>query len=172
LDGGGEMDSMSDSGEHLIQKLSSYEDFFVISQRIKKTYDKMWTDVRKEYELTQNEIIVLLLLKNNPDLDTSADIAEYCSLSRSLVCKSVEELMKNGYLLVKTDRKDRRYQHLILTSNADKVLSKLQQMRERLWSIQKEGITEEEIDAFYLVLLKMRRNLEKVKNIKERGVCD
>lgn len=172
------MESQPDGGESIYRQLSTGEAFIISSQRVKKIYEKMWSETRRIYQLTQNEIDVMLFLKNHGDLDTAADIARYRSMSRSQVCKSVEDLVDSGYLMSIPDQHDRRYLHLKLTDEAGSVLQELQRLREWFWQELQEGISSQEIDIFLHVLERMRSNLKEIlprveseiKTENERGV--
>ena len=156
------MEEKTDCGEDLYKRYSTGEAFIVSSQMVKKLYERMWSDTRKHYELTQNEIDVLLLLKNFAPMDTAGDIARCRALSRSLVSKSVESLIQCGYLDGEPDSRDRRYFHLKLTEKAEQVLREMQKIRSNFWSMLQEGVTPEEMEQFLRVLGKMRHNLEKI----------
>lgn len=148
---------MDDSHSHQSQ---NDENFIISFQKVKKYYEKMYTGVRKSYGLTQNEIDVLIFLKKHPDMDTAGEIACHQSLSRSLVCKSVESLLDNQYLIAAEDKEDRRYLHLKLTEYADTILLKLLQVREDFWLILKKNIGREEMDVFLRVFDQITLNLE------------
>ena len=157
------MDGVDGRRGSISEEFSSGEDFSISSQKIRKIYERMWMKTRKTYGLTQNEIDMLLFLKKHPNIDTAADIASCCSLSRSLVCKSVEALLKIHYLVVQTDKQDRRYLHLKLTDQAIQVLKELETRHARFWEVLMTDVSQEEILIFKKVLGKMRGNLEKVE---------
>lgn len=157
------MDGVDGRRDSISEEFSSGEAFSISSQKIRKIYEKMWMKTRKAYGLTQNEIDVLLFLKKHPNIDTAADIASCCSLSRSLVCKSVEALLRIEYLVVLTDKQDRRYLHLKLTDQAIQVLRELETRHTQFWEALMRDISQEEILLFKQVLCKMRRNLERVE---------
>lgn len=165
------MESQPDGGESMYRRLSVGEAFIISSQRMKKVYEKMWADTRKVYGLTQNEIDVMLFLRNHEELDTAADIARYRSMSRSQVCKSVEDLVDTGYLLTIPDQQDRRYLHLKLTKEAADVLKELQRLREWFWQEIQKDISGQEQEIFLCVLSKMRRNLEEILPKAESAIA-
>ena len=156
------MEEKTDCVEDLYKRYSTGEAFLVSSQMVKKLYEKMWSDTRKHYELTQNEIDVLLFLKNFFPLDTAGDVAKCLAFSKSLVSRSVESLIHGGYLSGEADSRDRRYFHLKLTGKAERVLEELQTIRRDFWSALQEGITSQEMEQFLRVLDKMRHNLDKI----------
>lgn len=156
------MESQPDGGEQIYRQLSAGEAFIISFQKVKKIYEKMWADTRKAHGLTQNEIDVMLFLKNHGELDTAADIARYRSMSRSQVCKSVEDLVDAGYVESVPDRQDRRYLHLKLTEKAGHILQELQGLRTWFWQEIQQGISEAEVELFMSVLERMRGNLDHI----------
>lgn len=78
----------------------------------------------------QNEIDILLFLANNQPYDTSRDIVEYRALSKSHVCKSVDSLLRKGYLKGEQDQRDRRLIHLKLQPEAMPAVREAQQMQQ------------------------------------------
>lgn len=156
---------MDDAGrckESAYKEFDSGELFVISSQKTRKIYEKMWKQTRIQNGLTQNEIDVLIFLKQHPHLDTAADIASHCALSRSLVCKSVDTLIKEEYLIVRTDEFDRRYLHLRLTEQAKQIVKELWVKNRQFWDDAFADISNEELEVFQKVLKKVRVNLEKV----------
>lgn len=156
------MEETGDRREFDYEEFDSGEMFVISSQKVRKLYEKMWRDTRKEEQLTQNEIDVLLFLKNHPQVDTAAGVASYCALSRSLVCKSVETLLKENYLIAKTDEQDRRYLHLKLTDKAAGTLIWLDEKNKEFWEKLLKDISGEERSFLLLILKKMRMNLKQM----------
>lgn len=89
------------------------------------------------------------------------EITQFRGISRSLVSKSVDLLMKKGYLEAKQDEKDRRVIHLLLLPKAEKTIEKLNIIRREFMSKLCEGITREEADAFMVIVRKMAGNVQK-----------
>ncbi len=71
--------------------------------------------------------------------------------------------MRIEYLVVQTDKQDRRYLHLKLTDQAIQVLRELETRHTQFWEALMRDISQEEILLFKQVLCKMRRNLERVE---------
>ena len=92
------------------------------AMQVKKKHTKMCAQVIKEQPLNQNEVDILLFLKQHREVDTAAEIAKYRCVSKSQICKSVDDLTRQGYLIVIPDEKDRRYQHLSLSEKGNQIL--------------------------------------------------
>ena len=92
-------------------------DFRNIS-RCHKAYRKYCQSQVAAYGFTPGEVDVLTVLSNNPQIDTAADISQFRNISKALVCRSVDALVRQGFLLSAPDERDRRLQHLSLTEEA------------------------------------------------------
>ena len=90
------------------------EGLAMVMMHIRKSVRAAVRDAAREEGLSQNEIEVLLFLAHKK-CDTAREITQFRGISRSLVSKSVDLLMKKGYLEAKQDEKDRRVIHLLLS---------------------------------------------------------
>ena len=63
-------------------ELSSY---FDAMSKAKKEYSRCLEPVCRDFGLTQNELAVLLFLRNNPCLDRAADIVSCRGIALSLI---------------------------------------------------------------------------------------
>lgn len=125
----------------------------------KKLYEKMFQSTAAEMQLTQNEIDVLLFLHNNKQLDTAKDIADYRSLSKSMISKSVDSLINRGYLSYMTDENDKRCIHLKLQPAANLAVQKLLKIQSSYFKILSNDITMEESQVLNRVLDKLYKNI-------------
>ena len=101
-------------------------DFRNIS-RCHKAYRKYCQSQVAAYGFTPGEVDVLTVLSNNPQIDTAADISQFRNISKALVCRSVDALVRQGFLLSAPDERDRRLQHLSLTEEAAPIAAALQE---------------------------------------------
>lgn len=145
--------------DEILNQYGIGENFIVSAIQVKKTYEKMCAEAIGDLHLTQNEVDIMLFLLHNEQIDTAADIAKYRCLSKSQVCKSVDALTRGGYLLVKQDQRDRRYQHLHLSERGIQIMKELEKRRKDFLNRMKKNISEEEMDTFRRVLHKIRKNV-------------
>ena len=136
------------------------EGLAMVMMHIRKSVRAAMRDAAREEGLSQNEIEVLLFLAHKK-CDTAREITQFRGISRSLVSKSVDLLMKKGYLEAKQDEKDRRVIHLLLLPKAEKTIEKLNIIRREFMRKLCEGITREEADAFMVIVRKMAGNVQK-----------
>lgn len=129
------------------------------SWKLKKMYEKAFYSIADELKLTQAEVDILLFLYNNKPLDTAKDITEYRYISKSLVSKSVESLLKKGYLSYEIDSADKRIIHLMIKPSAIGVVDKLLAVQNNFIRILFKDITDEEYEVTKRVLNKINGNI-------------
>lgn len=110
-------------------------------------------------DLSQNELEVLLYLSTHPE-NTAKDLSSCRGVSRSLVSKSVDMLMKRGYIRVEQDQQDRRKIRLFLEPKADGLVQKMQTAKQNFIRQVFEGISSQEMAGLTVILQKMMDNLQ------------
>ena len=136
------------------------EGLALVMARIRKSVRISMRDAARDEGLSQNEIEVLLFLAHGK-CDTARDITQFRGISRSLVSKSVDQLLKRGYIEAKQDENDRRVIHILLLPKAEQTVKKLDAVRKDFMRRLCEGITREEADAFMAIVRKMTENVQK-----------
>lgn len=101
------------------------EEFLRLSNRLREYYGKQIKDRFSEYTFSPNEISILILLQNNTSITTSTQLRVVLGVSKALVSRSVTSLEQKGFVLVKTDSKDKRISHIELTEEANPILEKI-----------------------------------------------
>lgn len=135
--------------------------FMKFSWKLKKMYEKAFYLCEEELKLSQGEIDVLLFLHNNEPLDTAKDIVKYRYISKSMVSKSIDSLLKKGYLSCSTDSTDKRSIHLIIQPVAMPIVKKLLVVQERFLTILINDITENEYQVIKRVFDKINNKISK-----------
>ncbi len=103
------------------------------------------------------------LLSVHPEGLTSAELAEVCSVDRSLISREIEQLRQNGIVELQEANGRRVYNSNVRLTARGMELA--EQIGRRALSLQEavdEGITGEELDVFYTVVEKMRTNFDKI----------
>ena len=138
-------------------------DFFHLVQLAKRRYADALRPVEQAHGLTRNEIDVLLFLANNPGYDTARDIVELRALTKSHVCKSVDSLVRRGFLAGRQDGRDRRCVRLSILPAAGGAVGEARQAQQHFFQMLYRGIPPQECRA-------MERMLERLAdNLKEGG---
>ncbi len=135
------------------------EGIFLSLSRIDKLYRRMCARAVADWGFTPNEIVVLMFLANNAPMDTATDIVRYRGISKSLVAKSVDNLMKRGFLLAARDTGDRRIVHLALTKDSGSVVKRLRDCRRELGDALTKGISHENQQLLNTLSKQMEDNL-------------
>ncbi len=107
------------------------------------------------------------LLYLHPEGLTSAEIAELCSVDRSLVSREINMLRENGIVDMKDQNGRRAYNSTVRLTEKGMALAK--EIGRDAMEIQKcvdDGITDEELNVFYTTVEKICRNFEKLDNIR------
>ena len=104
-------------GRNLITQLN----YFDTMARAQKGYARLLEPICKKWDLTRNELDVILFLSNNPDFDRAVDIVNHRGLAKSHVSMSVTSLESRGLLERIPDPADRRTIHLKLTEKAKEI---------------------------------------------------
>ena len=134
------------------------EEYIIKFASIIKEIKKKNRTVISSYKLSPSEIDILVTLYIGV-YDTAKEISENFEISKSLVCRSVDSLIKRGYIDTKKDEKDKRVIHLILREEARPIVNALKTNRQKTTEVLLNGIDEEELKVFNNVLDKMKNNL-------------
>ena len=142
------------------QRLPDMEESLVqVMMRVRRSVRLALRQAGAQEGLSQNEIEVLLLLYVGR-WDTARDISRARGLPRSLVSKSVDQLLKRGYIETRQDPQDRRVARLRLLPPAQAAVERLNQAKGVFFSRLCQGITPEEAAAFRSLVDKMMQNLD------------
>jgi len=146
-------------------KVSTSVNYFDILGVVKKSYHMILTPICSKWEITRNELDVLLFLHNNPQYDRATDIVTYRGIAKSHVSISVANLERRGFLVRKYDEADRRTAHLMLTEQGCDVAGEARTYQTRFFSALYRGVTEDEFALWRQVTEKVCgniRNLDKL----------
>lgn len=140
-----------------------YDNFTKLNS-IAKDIKRKNREIISSYKLSPNEVDILVFLDLQDEYDTASDIVEAFEISKSLVCRSVDSLIKRNYIDAIKDEKDKRVTHLILRDEAKPIVNTLKFNRERIIKNLIKDISDDDIKIFNSVLDKMRFNLSKEDN--------
>lgn len=113
--------------------------------------------------LTHNEFEILVFLQENLEYNTAKDIVEFSGLSKGLISRSIESLLKKEMLSIKKDDKDKRIFRLYISPSANETLNVLNKVSNRFFKLLLEDLKDEELMFFDEVLNKMIKNLNNLK---------
>ena len=131
----------------------------------KKSYNTILAPVCNKWEITRNELDVLLFLRNNPQYDRATDIVTYRGIAKSHVSMSVANLESRGFLTRKFDKADRRTAHLVLTEQGYGIAREARKYQTQFFSALYEGVTEDEFALWGRVTEKVCNNIRNLEII-------
>ena len=132
-------------------------------QQCKKRYALRLEPLCRKYDLTRNELDVMLFLANNPGFDRAADIVAMRGIAKSHVSLSVGNLEKRGLLVRSFEESDRRAAHLTLTEPALTIAGEGRELQQRFFHQLFGGLTREELELWGSVLEKICKNIENME---------
>ena len=138
--------------------------YFDIMSKAQKGYARLLDPICRQWELTRNELDVLLFLYNNPGFDRAVDIVNRRGLSKSHVSLSISGLEEKQLLRRQEDPHDRRTIRLKLTEQGEKIADIGRMAQKRFFSYLHQGVTEEQIAMMVDLARKVGEN---IKNIEE-----
>lgn len=133
---------------------------FDIMQRSKKSYTHALEKVCRKWELTQNELDVLLFLANNPEYHRAAEIVERRGIAKSHVSLAVQNLTARALLEQRNDLRDRRTAYLHLTDAAHPIVREGQHLQKEYFTKLFAGLTKKELTVFESVLTRVGENID------------
>lgn len=126
------------------------------------------TELRKvlaDEDLSAVESGVIMCLSTTK-VDTAGRIARRMGVSRSLMSKAVDHLVRGGWIETKPDQNDRRMVHLVLLPKAEPAVKRCRELKHEYYEKMCAGVSPEDMQIFHRVIEQMRRNLE---NFTETG---
>ncbi|MEG0265838.1 MAG: MarR family transcriptional regulator [Erysipelotrichaceae bacterium] len=150
------MDITTTNLETLLKQFASF----------RKIYAKLCMEALPQYNFSPSEIDILLFLANNKTINTAKELGFYLKISKSLVCRSVDSLLKRNLLAIIEDQSDRRIQHLSLTKDTSEVVRVLKVSQATLAKQLLSDISEHELEIVNRVVSIISRN---VTELSERS---
>lgn len=110
--------------------------------------------------LSPNEISILILLSNNPTISTSRELVYFLDVSKGLISRSLDALVKKGYVILIPDSKDRRIQRIQLTDQAQPIIHRLQEKMQQINQSIVDGISIEDLQCTQRTILSIMKKLQ------------
>lgn len=126
----------------------------------KREYARALDPVCKRWNLTRNEVDILLFLYNNPQYDRAVDIVNLRGIAKSHVSLSVGTLENKGALRRLLHSTDRRNVRLELTPAGLRMAAEAHQLQEQFFCVLYQGIAEEDMAIWRKVRGKIIDNIQ------------
>ena len=154
-------------GKQKERKLESqrFKKFTLLIDGIHKCIHKMKADTMTELGIKGVHVFWLYHLLESGDGLTGAELAAATMVDRSLVSRELDVLSRAGYVEILGDKSCGRRSYnsrIILTDKGRELALKISAELLNVQSAADEGITAEELSAFYITLEKLHRNFVKM----------
>lgn len=117
--------------------------------------------------MTLTEATVISFLYNNPGRDTAADIVELRMMQKGNVSQAVETLVQKNLVKRRQDAEDRRKIHLSLAEESEPIVRTVEEVNRRFQATVFDGITQEEMQIFSAINLRIMQNAQCALERKE-----
>ena len=132
-------------------------------QRFRKEYYRMLEPICRKWELTHNEVDVVLFLHNHPGLDRASEIVARRGIAKSHVSQSVAALEQRGFLARRRDPSDRRTEHLELTAQAMPMVADASRTQQAFFSALLSRLTPEDLEHWNRITAKLCTAIEQME---------
>lgn len=114
----------------------------------------------QDVKITPEQHFLLRILTSKEE-SIQSDLAEIMQKDKSAIMRHIDQLEKLNYVVRVNDSIDRRKKHIVITELGSETLNKCEQILNHLSEKNTENISEEEMDTFKKVLIKLKENAER-----------
>lgn len=139
--------------------------YFDTMARAQKGYARLMDPICRKWDLTRNELDVMLFLANNPGFDRAVDIVNNRGMSKSHVSLSITKLESKGMLIRREDPADKRTVHLVLTEKTGEIIESGRIAQKRFFSYIHQGVTPEQIKMMVDFARKVGENIRNIEDV-------
>lgn len=146
--------------------------FVLHIKSISKYIEKLKFEFAPQLGVKNVHIFWLYELYIHPEGLTASELAASAMISRSLVSREIEELLKKDYIQMQTDESGNPVSynaHITLTEKGVALARSISKKGLDLQTRVGEGITEEELVIFYGTLEKLENNLRRIAEESEQA---
>ena len=146
-----------------------FEKFTLLIDGIHKSINKIKFDTAPFLGVKSVHVFWLYELAMHPEGLTAAEIAAVSMIDRSLVSREIAALKRGGYVECEETGSKRNYNaRITLTEDGKQLAEKITREAIEVQSKVDAGITDEELESFYLTLEKLYKNFTSISSHKEQ----
>ena len=136
------------------------ENIFLNLVRMSGIYRKALTSSNESFELSPNELGLMMIMHLDPSLNTANQIVKVLGTTKGLASRNIDNLKKKGLLITNLDEKDRRVVRLTLCSKAKTLCEEIRRKNMVLFEKALEGIDLKDAIFALDIVQKMVNNIE------------
>ena len=130
--------------------------------KFKRFLEKSMVDVNNKTNLNRLELEVIYLLSHYEEITTLTDICRYTQMNKGHMSTTLDNLVKQGYVVCKRDDKDRRYVKYELTDASEQICQEMETLWSELIAKVVEGIDENSLAVFSCVSEQISHNIDRL----------
>ena len=130
--------------------------------KFKRLLDKAMADVKNNTNLNRLELEIIYLLSHYDDITTLTDICRYTQMNKGHMSTTLDNLVKQGYVICRRYDKDRRYVKYELTDASEQICQEMENLWSALTDKVVEGIDEKSLAVFNSVSEQISHNIDKL----------
>lgn len=145
-------------------------DYRIMREQVKilnKAHNRMYEDIREKYNLSLNEILLMIYLYHNPEENTAKEITNKIKCTKSHISKSVESLYSRGFLEKVIDKEDKKMVHLILTEESKEPVKEINDRVEYVRNNALNDIPIQDLEITKKTFKKIVENIEEMSKMFE-----
>jgi DNA-binding MarR family transcriptional regulator len=128
---------------------------------ILKAYHRRLVACLGDEVIGNGQLAILRILNHKGDGKTQDELSKILFLDKTTVTRTLQKLIKNGYVIKLKDKDDRRINRIYLTKKSKELAMKVNNLKADVLESLMQGITDEEFEGFFKVLTKMFENAER-----------
>ncbi|MBB6003458.1 MarR family winged helix-turn-helix transcriptional regulator [Arcicella rosea] len=114
----------------------------------------------QDIKITPEQNYLLRILTSQEE-SIQSDLAEIMQKDKSAIMRHIDQLEKMAYVVRVNDAIDRRKKHIVITELGAEILKKCEQIISNLSEKNMETISDDEMETFKKVLIKLKENAER-----------
>ena len=144
--------------------------FSLLIDGVHKYIQKIRIDTAPDLGIKSVHIFWIYELYSHPEGLTCAELATKSMISRSLISREIDALHKDGYIAIQETARGKRKNynsHITLTEKGNHLAAHIVAEGMKVQNRVNQGISEEELAAFYVTLNKLYQNLREAAKERE-----
>lgn len=144
----------------MTEEIPCLESLIKTLEQFRKAYAKLCYPHLANYGFSPCEVEILIFLSNNPNIQTAKELTIFLGVSKGLIARSVDNLMKKDLLHVDIDTNDRRIQHLSLSAASSDIIAYLKEKQNEFSQLTTRDIDPDDLLRIGRVFTQMNMNIE------------
>lgn len=130
--------------------------------KFKRLLEKAMADVKNKTNLNRLELEVIYLLSHYDEINTLTDICRYTQMNKGHMSTTLDNLVKQGYVVCKRDENDRRYVKYELSDASEELCWEMETLWSELIAKVVDGIDENSLAVFNQVSEMISHNIDRL----------